>query len=40
MLEALDIIEHYCKILVEQSTQLEKPKYFHVPLFLLSWFLL
>ncbi|XP_044979179.1 uncharacterized protein LOC123446684 [Hordeum vulgare subsp. vulgare] len=26
MLEALDIIEHYCKILVEQSAQLEKPK--------------
>ncbi|VAI07563.1 unnamed protein product [Triticum turgidum subsp. durum] len=26
MLEALDIIEHYCKILVDQSAQLEKPK--------------
>uniref|UniRef100_A0A453IGU4 IST1-like protein n=1 Tax=Aegilops tauschii subsp. strangulata TaxID=200361 RepID=A0A453IGU4_AEGTS len=26
MLEGLDIIEHYCKILVEHSAQLEKPK--------------
>ncbi|KAM3229682.1 hypothetical protein ACQJBY_060482 [Aegilops geniculata] len=26
VLEALDIIEHYCKVLVEHSAQLEKPK--------------
>ncbi|PWZ58710.1 hypothetical protein Zm00014a_011996 [Zea mays] len=26
MLEALDVIELYCKILVEQTAQLEKPK--------------
>ncbi|KAM3314399.1 hypothetical protein ACQJBY_033313 [Aegilops geniculata] len=26
MLEGLDVIEHYCKILVEHSAQLEKPK--------------
>lgn len=27
MLEALDVIELYCKILIEQAAQLEKPKY-------------
>ena len=27
MLEALDVIELYCKILIERAAQLEKPKY-------------
>jgi hypothetical protein len=27
MLEVLDIVELYCKILIEQATQLDKPKY-------------
>ena len=27
MLEALDVIELHCKILIEQAAQLEKPKY-------------
>ena len=26
MLEALDVIELYCKILIDQAAQLEKPK--------------
>lgn len=31
MLEALDVIELYCKILIEQTAQLEKPKYVQTP---------